>query len=91
MTKFAKRGLIYASSFSTLRMCNLNLVAHLSYHCTNRTENFSLMSFCSACVSLSFNIIGILMLVLARVHNVYREESIQLSISSLNTLHQVVM
>ena len=55
VTKFAKSGLIHTSNFSTLRyVANLayvghtaqlwNLVATISYHCTNWTANFSLIA-----------------------------------------------
>ena len=49
MTGFAKRGLIYASNFSTLRRhylpCVLSeAVERLSYHYTKLTVNFSLIA-----------------------------------------------
>ena len=51
MTKFVKRGLVHASDFSTLSICNsasigpaaLKFGSKLFYHCTNRTENISLI------------------------------------------------
>ena len=57
VTGFAKSGLIHTSNFSTLRMCNsasigptaLKFGSRTSYHCTNRTENFSLI----ACLQMS--------------------------------------
>ena len=53
MTGFAKRGLIHASNFSTLEVCNLSnvlpialkFVASLSYHSSYLRENFNLKSY----------------------------------------------